>query len=130
MTDIRNTQSYETLTGSGEGDVRLTENYEALLANNADADIRQTQAYAFMLGNTPDPDFYNTQSYFQTLQEGTDALRDTFTYFQMLGNEVPPFQCAVSSFIPSGQTASALAAPIDPGPLAFSSTFGPKGEIL
>lgn len=130
MTDIRVTQNYESLAGSGEGDIRLTENYESLLANNADSDIRQTQAYVFMLGNTPDPDFRNTQSYMTMAQEGADGLRDTFTYFQMLGNVVPPFSCAFNSFFPSGQTASALDAPIDPGPLAFSSTFGSKGEIL
>ncbi len=130
MNDIRVTENYESIAGSGEGDIRLTENYNSLVANNADSDIRQTQAYVFMLGNTPDPDFRNTQSYFQTLQEGTDALRNTFTYFQMLGNIVPPFECAFNTFFPSGQTASALAAPINPGPEAHASTFGPKGDIL
>ena len=128
MTDIRVTQNYESLAGSGEGDIRLTENYESLLANNADADIRQTQAYAFMLGNTPDPDFRNTQSYFQTAQEGTDALRDTFTYFYMLGNEGLGAECAFLSHIQPN--ANGLAAPIDPGPVAFLSSFGPQGDIL
>ena len=96
----------------------------------ASPDLRATQAYAFMLGNTSAPDFRNTQSYFQTLQEGTDALRDTFTYFYMLGNIAPEFACAFNTFFPSGQTASALAAPINPGPEAHASTFGPKGDIL
>ncbi len=127
MTDIRVTQNYESLAGSGEGDIRLTENYESLLANNADADIRQTQAYAFMLGNTPDPDFQNTQSYFQTVQEGTDALRDTFTYFYMLGSIEEIELCAFLSHIPAGP--GALAAPMDPGPIAFQSSLGNKVQF-
>ena len=128
MTDIRVTQNYESLAGSGEGDIRLTENYESLLANNADSDIRETQAYMFMLGNTPAPDFRNTQSYFQTVQEGTDGLRDTFTYFYMLGSESLAAECALLSHIQPQP--GALAAPIDPGPVAFLSSFGPQGDIL
>ncbi len=128
MTDIRETQNYETSLQEGPGDLRETQAYVYALGTPPSSDERETQAYFFALATPPSSDERETQAYFTASMEGEDELRESLAYFWVLGNVGLPQMCAFLSVIQPGP--AALAADIDPGPVARTSTFGPIGESL
>lgn len=130
MTDIRATQVYQTSTQQGPGDLRETQMYAFALGIAPSPDERETQFYGSALANIPDSDMRETQAYFTVTMEGVNELRETLPYFYVLAGLGTFPECAFLSYFPSGQSLNALAAPINPGPEAHTSTFGPQGGIL
>lgn len=130
MTDVRETQAYQIVLNEGQEVVRDTQSYHFVLAKVAAADVRETQAYQFVLAEVQDADVRETQAYQFVLNQGQQVTRDTLTYFYVLGHISGALkeECAFLSYIEPGPMA--LAAPIGAEALAFSTTFGPIGEIL
>lgn len=130
MTDIRETQNYEFVLATDEGDIRETQAYYYVLGQSPSSDERETQAYSFVLGQVPDSDERETQAYLALLQDGEVEDRNTLTYFTLLGLEssLIPRECGVLSVILPGPMS--IAGEMSGETLARVSSLGETGVIL